>query len=115
MLYRLIQINGIYDIICALSLLNYIPYLRYLHLNMIKHHHYKNQLFERFFAYWVFTYGLIRIFGDYKLIAFSYYLEAIFILNEYIKKTARNNESLFVIISSLFMGSLCVLNVKYKI
>jgi len=110
MIYRLIQLNGIYDIICALSLLNYIPYLRYLHLNIIKHHHYKNKLFERFFAYWIFTYGVIRIYGDYRLSAYSYYLEAGFILNEYVNNYAHNDQSLFVIISSIFMGSLCFLN-----
>ncbi len=108
MLYRLIQLNGIYDIVCALSLLNHIPYLSYLHLNMIKYHHYKNKLFERFFAYWIFTYGVIRIYGDYRLIAYSYYLEAMFILNEYIIKSADNNESLFVIISSIVIGTLCI-------
>lgn len=110
MLYYIVKLNGIYDIMCAISILNcnYIPYLCYLHLNMIKQHDYKNKLFERFFAYWIFTYGLIRIFGNYTLVSYSYYLEALFFLNEYLHNSVHNDKCLFVIVSSLFLGILCL-------
>ncbi len=109
MLYYLIKFNGIYDIICALSILHFIniPYFRYIHLSMIKNYNYDNILFERFFGYWIFTYGLIRIHENYTLISYSYYLEALFFSNEYINSTVYYNKTLFVIISSLYLGYLC--------
>jgi hypothetical protein len=108
-LYYFVKLNGIYDIICALSILNftYFPKLRFLHLSMIKNYNYQNYLFERFFAYWIFTYGLIRLFGNYTLISYSYYLEAIFLFNEFINHSVYNYKSFFVIISSLILGYLC--------
>jgi hypothetical protein len=113
LLYYIVKINGIYDIICALSILNftYFPKLRYLHLSMIKKHNYQNNLFERFFAYWIFTYGVIRLYGDDTLISYSYYLESIFFLNEYINNSSYTYKSFFVITSSLFLGYLCCLSI----
>jgi len=109
MLHYFVKINGIYDILCAVSILNFIniPQLRYLHLSMIKNHNYQNSLFERFFAYWILTYGIIRIHDNYTLISYSYYLEAVFFLNEYMNNSTYNDKTFFVIISSLFLGYLC--------
>jgi hypothetical protein len=66
-LFYIIKLNGIYDILCAISILKWIPipYIKDLHLSMIKESH--NLLFERFFAYWIFTYGIIRLSNNYLL------------------------------------------------
>jgi hypothetical protein len=99
-------INGIYDILCALSILKIIdiPILNNLHLSMIENNIKNNPIFERFFAYWIFTYGVMRISNNTIIIAYSYFIEAIFIFHEYLNKSVHPNKSLFVIISSLLLG-----------
>ena len=104
MLQYIIKINGIYDIICALSILFNIPYIKNIHLSMIKDYNKQNKITERFFAYWIFTYGIIRISDNYLLISYSYYIEALVFINEYMNNSTYFYKSLFVIISSLFLG-----------
>jgi len=93
MLYYIIKLNGIYDIICSVSILDYniIPNLRNLHLKMFKYNN-DNKLFERFFAYWIFTYGVMRLFGSYAIASYSYYLEALFFFNEYLHNSVHNEK-----------------------
>ena len=108
-LKRLVLLNGIYDILSAISILKiiHIPILSELHLSMIKKYD-RNPLFERFFAYWIFTYGIIRIFGNNLLISLSYFVEAVFLLNEYINNILVTDKALFVIVSSIILGILLV-------
>lgn len=105
-------INGIYDILCAISILQMIkiPILNNIHLSMIEKYKKNNPLFERFFAYWIFTYGIMRISNNNIIISTSYCIEAIFIFNEYINKSIELNKAFFVIISSLLLGYLSFLN-----
>ena len=109
LLKRIVLLNGIYDILCAISILKiiHIPVLSDLHLSMIKNNG-KNPLFERFFAYWIFTYGIIRIFGNNLLISLSYFIEAAFLLNEYINDAVIENKVLFVIVTSFILGLLTI-------
>ena len=111
MLHYIIKANGIYDILCALSILKIIsiPYLKDLHLSMIKDYSRdnNNELFERFLAYWIFTYGVIRLSHTYTLISYTYFIEAIVFWNEYRKNTVHSNKVQFVIITSLILGYLC--------
>ena len=103
-LYYIVKLNGLYDILCALSILKYIenPVCSTIHINMMaKYKH--NPLFERFLAYWIFTYGFVRI-GDTHLIPYSYYIEAAVFTNEMYRETIYFDKGLFVIISSLIMG-----------
>ena len=104
LLYYIIKINGIYDILCALSILKIIniPYLENLHLSMIKDYD-KSDIFKRFLAYWIFTYGIIRI-GSYPPTPYSYYIEALCFANEYIEKSVYKEKTIFVISSSLLLG-----------
>jgi hypothetical protein len=113
----IIQINGIYDILCALCILRviYIPYLNNLHLSMMKHyslpltnkiHTHDIQLFERFFSYWIFTYGVVRLGNNYKIVSYSYYIEAVFFTNEYIYNSVHLDKVFFVIGSSILLGYL---------
>ena len=108
MIYILFFINGIYDILCALSILNIlkIPILCDLHLSMIEEYKKDNPLFERFFAYWIFTYGIMRISFNKTIIAYSYFIEAIFLFNEYLIGTVNTTKTTFVIITSLLLGGL---------
>jgi len=117
-LSNIIITNGIYDILCAISILKIvnIPVIKDLHISMLKDNEKNNPLMERFMAYWIFTYGFLRIYSGYyrfyKLAAISYFIEAIIITNEYfINKTMLMERSLFVIFFSLFLGILCLYGV----
>jgi hypothetical protein len=101
-------INGLYDILCAACILNIIdiPVLSELHLSMIK----PEKRNDRYFAYWIFTYGVIRMSGDNKLISYSYFIEALCFFNEYLNDAVYTDKAWFVIISSLGLGVLSLKN-----
>jgi hypothetical protein len=113
MLSKIVKINGIYDILSALSILKMvnIPILQIIHLQMFKNMNY-DPIFERFLAYWIFTYGIIRI--KYNIyVPYSYYIEALFIANECIvHKTIFFEKGMFVIISSVILGYATQLDLK---
>jgi hypothetical protein len=102
-------LNGIYDVLCAACILNIvkIPILSELHLSMLKVH--TTPSGERYLAYWIFTYGVIRMSTHTELISLSYWLEAVFILNEYMNDAVYGDKALFVILSSIGSGMLCYL------
>jgi len=110
MLTQIVYMNGIYDILCALSILEYIniPILNDIHVSMFDCvNQCENKLFERVLAYWIFTYGIIRISGDPRLISFSYYIESGFIANECIvNQTIPLYKGSFVIVTSFLLGYL---------
>lgn len=99
-------INGIYDILCALGILQIIqiPFFSSIHLSMFDKYITPNHIFERFLAYWIFTNGVIRISGDNMLIAYSYYGEAAFFFNEYLHYSVYSEKALLVILSSMLLG-----------
>jgi hypothetical protein len=106
-------VNGIYDILCALSILSliYIPIINELHISIIKNVERNNPMMKRFMAYWIFSYGVMRIYGgynmNYKLIAISYYIEAlVFSYEIFVYKTLIFHKAMFVIAFSLFLGIL---------
>jgi hypothetical protein len=113
MLSQIVKINGIYDILCAISILKMvdIPIFKTIHLQMFKNMN-NDPLFERFLAYWIFTYGIIRL--KYNLLVpYSYYIEALFIANEcFIHKTIVFENGIFVIITSGLLGYLVGLDLK---
>lgn len=106
----IIKLNGIYDILCALTILRIIhfPLLQNLHLSMINDSIRKNDIFERFFAYWIFTNGVIRLSNCNELISYSYYLEAAFFLNEYRLESVDKNKTIFVVITSIALGLISI-------
>jgi len=66
-----------------------------------------NIIFQRYYAYWILTYGYIRLTAsDINLIKMSYFIEALCTANELLYYTNDINidKSLFVIIVSLFFG-----------
>lgn len=87
MLFRnVIRLNGIYDILCGLNLLNVIklPFLDTIHTQMFHHVLIADDFTRRLLAYWIITYGIIRLCGEKRshLISLSYYLETLCLLNE---------------------------------
>ncbi len=75
--------NGVYDILCTVSILwlSNIPGFRALsglHVSMFKE---ISPLAQRLLAYWIFTYGLVRlmaaIYDDVALGAVTYFVESI--------------------------------------
>jgi hypothetical protein len=61
---------------------------------------------KRFLAYWIFTYGIIRLYSSENIvIAYSYYIEAMAIANEsLVKKTMHMDKAYFVICASILLG-----------
>ena len=102
------KINAIYDILCALSILTPLKNpLSNLHLSMFITR--QNEVTNRFFAYWIFTYGFMRWSDDEKTIFISYILESIFLFNEAQKKSMMKRKIYFCIIGcvlSLFFQNL---------
>lgn len=105
--------NGIYDILCAISILlcTNTP-LSKIHLSIFKENiHY--QINNRLLAYWIITYGCIRLFILQQnktiniLIAITYFIEAFVYIYEckLHNTTIKYNVSL-VSISSLIIGLL---------
>ena len=105
-LNTLVKLNGIYDIVCALSILKRIgpiPILSTLHTSMIINA--TEPILERFFAYWIFTYGSMQLSNNTQMIVISYFIEAVFIANEtLIYHTIAIDKGLFVAIVSLFIA-----------
>ena len=112
-----IKLNGLYDILCAMSILEVIDFaiinkyaLRHLHLSMFLSYCPENPaiLYERILAYWIFTYGIIRLYSsEYDVISYSYYIEAAVIAYESLmQKTIHMDKAHFVIWSSLLLGTI---------
>jgi hypothetical protein len=108
-MYYLVKINGIYDILCGFTILGYmnIPYLGTIHLNMIKKNE-TNIILRRYYAYWILTYGSMRITTtDTFFIKMSYFIEAFCILNELCNTPdIYEGKAIFVIVTSLLLGYL---------
>jgi len=83
LIQQLVIFNGLYDILCAGSILKIInvPLLNKIHLSMFINEPTDQE--KRWIAYWVFMNGCIRISLQNKyLISISYLIEAIVIINE---------------------------------
>ncbi len=103
MIRTLFFVNGLYDILCAACILNVvnIPVLRDLHISMVIE---KNPTADRFLAYWIFTYGVIRMSGNNMLISASYFIEAVFFTNELFRENVYKEKTVFVIVSCFLLG-----------
>ena len=106
LLHNIIKLCGMYNILYGLSVskIIHIPFLNNNHTLMLSNYDNNNPLFERFYGYWIFTYGIIRI-SNSHLTSTSFLIEAIFIANEcFVNKTIPRNTALPIIISSLYLG-----------
>jgi len=107
LLYYIYKLNGLYDILCAISILGInIPIVKNLHLSMFMNDREPDEMSQRFLAYWIFTYGIIRLYSSENIvIAYSYYIEAMAIANEsLVKKTMHMDKAYFVICASILLG-----------
>ena len=79
----LVRLNGLYDLLCGACLLNFIqiPILNRLHTDMF-HPTLINDFSFRLLAYWIITYGTMRLICHPPLLSISYYLEAVFLWHE---------------------------------
>ena len=112
MLYTIIFINGIYDIICGLSLI-FTPNLLIckIHADIFKAEYNDNILWMRMMGYWIFTYGVIRasIMNNTPtiktLVAASYFIEAYaFAFENIYHKTTISYKVLWIFVSSSVIG-----------
>ena len=116
MLSKIVKINGIYDILCSLSILKMIniPILQTIHLQMFHSNmnETKDPIFERFLAYWIFTYGIIRL--KYNIfVPYSYYIEALFVANEcLVHESITVENGIFVAITSALLGLFTQIDLK---
>lgn len=104
MIHGIVILNGIYDILCSLSILGIIDssLLSTIHLKLFNIP--TDDLSKRYLAYWIFTYGMIRVTNSYSLVPYSYYIEAIFFANEILNGTVHLLSTLFVVVTSIFIG-----------
>ena len=112
-----VKMNGIYDILCAMLLLYKSPTYKYSvfhcfqypHLSMLREPDKIDPMALRLFAYWVFTYGIIRIFDESGSIAIraTYGIEAASIANEtFHRRTMDTTNGVLVICTCI--GLMCV-------
>ena len=100
----IIIINGIYDLVCALSILIIpykVPFFSNIHMSMIIDK--KKVKVNNYMAYWILTYGIMRLY-DLNMAFFSYLIEAICFSNEIIHGRLRIDKGLFTIIVSLLLA-----------
>ena len=127
----IIGANGVYDILCSISILHdWCPFSR-LHPNMfISDEHVKNPVIRRIMAFWILTYGTIRLItslyspfmqpGIYDSIknyipvdsicAFTYLIEALyFVYEQFVGDTMHPYKVQFVCLTSMNLGILVLL------
>lgn len=108
---QLVIFNGLYDILCAVSILKiiHIPILNELHMSMFINDPTDQE--KRWIAYWVFINGYIRLLLYNKyLISISYLIEAFIIANEcFIHKQIKIYNGIIVSTLSLFIAILVLM------
>ena len=94
---NIIKLNGIYDIICGLSIIfNINKYISHIHLSICK----KKKL--EYLGLIILIWGIIRLLSNNKLIlSLTYIYEIILFIYLYYKYECNNYKILFIIILSL--------------
>lgn len=116
-----IIINGIYDVISALTILNIIsiPHIKKMRLSLMTNNTEPNSLLERFIGYSILANGIIRILNGQTLherssqviVAGTYFLEAFIIANEYYYyKSVDFQKGMFLMCFSLYLGYLSIIH-----
>ena len=108
-------VNGVYDLACACSILIYpFPVLSSLHSGMfVEEEHRDHPVIRRFLAYWILTYGSVRLASGFFLpsalpiAALTYFLEAFCFAHEHLTAgTLVRSKTIFVFVASAAMGVL---------
>lgn len=107
LLTLIIKLNALYNFLSAATMLKiiYVKPLKNFHLSLLKDYEYDNPVLERFYAYWIFTCGCMRLSDNPYIVASSYYIEAIVFKNEcYKHKTIKNDVATVLIATCVLMG-----------
>lgn len=102
-----IKLNALYDFASAATMLKiiHVKPLKYIHLSLLKDYEYDNPVLERFYAYWIFTCGCMRLSENPYIVASSYYIEALIFKNEcYKHKTIKKDVGAVLIATCILMS-----------
>lgn len=104
-------LNGIYDFICSLAILSKMTFFQDLHPGVFIDCMSTNHRAKRMMAYYIATYGLIRLVSGiypssitYMMSAVTYFMEAFVFQYEVLKEPADKIRLNFITISSVIMG-----------
>lgn len=105
---KLIYMNGLYDILCGISIL-VSPYIRIPLFNCIHSNMINNEsidiLTKNYLAYWILTYGIMRLYiYDVNILIVSYIIEAVCFSNELYFKRIHKIKGIFTITISLYIA-----------
>lgn len=111
-------VNGIYDFICSLAILSKLTFFQDLHPGIFTDRMSTNDRAKRMMAYYIATYGLIRLFSGvypspmtYMMSSVTYYMEAFVFQYEGLKEPTDQIRLNFITISSIIFGSTLLLYV----
>jgi hypothetical protein len=110
----ILLLNGIYDIVCAYSIL-YVKNKHFFFANIHKDMYVNEADFkERYFSYWIFLNGVVRMISStdprlYSIASVTYFVESLVFTREYTMVRMKLPRVLFVVVSSFILGVLCSL------
>ncbi len=108
----ILLLNGIYDIVCAYSIL-YVKNKHFFFANIHKDMYVNAADFkERYFSYWIFLNGVVRMISSidprlYSIASVTYFVESLVFTREYTMVRMKLPRVLFVVVSSFILGVLC--------
>ena len=107
MLQEIVLLNGLYDVLCSLCILQIIniKLIGNLHKSMIKQSLQNNKLYCRILGYFILLYGIIRLYGNLYLSSITYLIESLYYTHELYLGTVYTHKSIFVITTS---GIMCL-------
>lgn len=111
--FSILFLNGIYDILCGVSILFFDNIFSKLHIKLFKN---IDETTKRLLAYWIITYGFVRLFIGYlnlKKLLFlgiiTYILEAFFLEYELFNNKDTNSVNIHIVSISSLLLSLIIL------
>lgn len=106
MIYKYIVIaNGIYDIFCGFVILKKHRHEPHLNMFIIQ----LNPDARRFLAYWIITYGVVRLIADLRIASITYIMEAAMFEYERTQSKLIPYKVSFVTIACVIMSICCIL------
>ncbi len=112
MLDIIVRTDGVYDIFCALCILDIIHLKSISNMRLANFYHvnYYNR-FVRFYAYLLIVNGIVKIHYDYYLVTSVYGLESLLLFNEVLNYSLTERG----VINSFFYMALCIYLILNKL
>ena len=112
MLDIIVRTDGVYDIFCALCILDviHLKSISNIRLSNFYHVNYYNR-FVRFYAYLLIVNGIVKIHYDYYLVTSVYGLESLLLFNEVLNYSLTERG----VINSFFYMALCIYLILNKL